>query len=69
MNDQNRDCQLIFLYGTTKPVWCGCNEGRRKVALVQLAFCDKSVAAVRFSCWHIFLSISVDESSYLQDDV
>lgn len=73
VNDQNRGYQFISLYGTTKLVWWGqkiCRtEGRREVALVQLAFCDESVAAIRFSCWNVLLSISVDEISLLQGDV
>ena len=69
VNDWNRDCQFISLYETTKLVCWGRTEGRREMALVHLAFCDESVAAIRFSCWHIFLSIGMDESSSLQGGV
>lgn len=44
-------------------------EGRIEMALVHLASCDESVAAIRFACWHIFLSICVGESPSLQDGV
>lgn len=54
-------------YGGEKKI---CRTERRgEVALVQLAFCDESVAAIRFSCWNVLLSISVDEISLLQGDV
>lgn len=41
----------------------------REVALVELAFCDESVAAIRFSYCYVFLTIVVNKSSFLQDDV